>query len=392
MERDILKILIYDDEDRLVRNYAKRLRRLKAVTDTFAVEEMSNRQFENEIDLLKKRQRSKKELAGNSALDKTSVFVIEYDLFNAPGGKGLLTGERVAYLARCFSECEFIIGVNQFGDNPFDLTLRGHPESYADINVGAKQLDNIGLWSDHKKAFRPWYWPKVPSCLRSFRERAKDAGEYLNEPIAKVLKLDDVMKDISRSALQFLGKDTLKSTFRDFALKSGNGLKGKDKNKDDDVIATIAAARISKWVERVVLPGQDVLVDAPHLVSRYPSLLKGDKTKIETWNRTTEFNVTENSIIDKARISAFKFSKSHWITRDAWLWKPLSACQEIEEVTSPWKRKEVNLRFCEDTSSFHRRQDCVEFVIDSDSPYNRRYVRKKRFADVDYVPIVNLLG
>lgn len=396
MKKRKKEILIYDDENRLVRDYIKRLNGLKAVTENFVVRQMTNQQFGTEIDLLKKRQRgTTKTLSGESLLDTTQVFIVEYDLFNAPGGKDLLTGERVSYLARCFSRCDFIIGVNQFGENPFDLTLRGHPESYADLNVGADQLDNPGLWSDQKKAFRPWYWPVIPRYLKSYEERVRDAEDHLNEPISRILGLEGVMKSIPRSALRYLGKIPSKLTFREFVLKSGNGLKRKDKKMEDHVIAKIAAARIAKWLERLVLPGQDVLVDAPHLVYRYPSLLhdaEANCLNIAAWNRTAAFDIRETAAIDYHKISDFKFEKSQWLTRDAWNWNGVSSYQKIEEVSSPWKREEVDFRFCEDISSFRRRKDCAEFVIDSDSPYNIRFLRKKRFPEVDYVPIVNLLG
>ena len=228
------------------------------------------------------------------------MFVIEYNLLDAPAGKGLVTGERVSYLARCFSECAFIIGVNQFGENPFDLTLRGHLESYADLNVGSVQLDNVGLWSDEKKGFRPWYWPVVPCSAESSRQRVRDVREHIDEPISKALGLESIMRAIPRSALGFLGKAPKNCTFRDFVLKSGNGIKGKYRNIGENAIANIAAARISKWLERLVLPGQDILVDAPHLVYRYPSLLQGDREAIDTWNRTTTFDSTGSRGIDMA--------------------------------------------------------------------------------------------
>ena len=48
---------------------------------------------------------------------------------------GAPTGERVAYIARCFSACGFIIALNQYnnqGQPIFDLTLPGHVNSFAD--------------------------------------------------------------------------------------------------------------------------------------------------------------------------------------------------------------------------------------------------------------------
>ena len=49
-----------------------------------------------------------------------------------------------------------------------------------------------------------------------------------------------------------------------------------DEPWDQGGIERVAAARLGKWLERLVLPGQNVLVDAPHLVSRFPSLVAAD--------------------------------------------------------------------------------------------------------------------
>jgi hypothetical protein len=87
-------------------------------------------------------------------------------------------------------------------------------------------------------------------------------------------------------------------SFRDFVTLSGNGLKGKDQ-ADDAAVARIAAARLSKWLEDIVLPAQEILVDAPHLVSRLPELLTGDPGRLATWDRTTAPNVSALGIRHK---------------------------------------------------------------------------------------------
>ncbi len=55
-------------------------------------------------------------------------------------------GHRLAYLARCYSDAKYIVVLNQFGENRFDLTLRGHPEAHADLHIGLRQATNAGLW------------------------------------------------------------------------------------------------------------------------------------------------------------------------------------------------------------------------------------------------------
>ena len=74
-------------------------------------------------------------------IDDASIFIIDYDLLGSQAEKsptGSLTGEIIAYLVRCFSRCKLIIGLNQYGSNPFDLTLRGDLNSFADLNFRRK--------------------------------------------------------------------------------------------------------------------------------------------------------------------------------------------------------------------------------------------------------------
>ena len=108
---------------------------------------------------------------------------------------------------------------------------------------------------------------------------------------------------LPREIVEFIEKPAQKRTFsnhvREFVTESGNGLRLKDKislndDTNDHILARVGAARISKWLERLVLPEQDILVDAPHLVLRYPNLITSDKKrkKIETWKQNSTINRT----------------------------------------------------------------------------------------------------
>jgi len=385
-------VVVYDDVKHYGETYAESLRRLKVVTAEFDVECMSHEDFTKEMEELERRQmrarRKKTMVESPCRLDKTSVFVIDFDLLKPSDPKIFLTGEVVAYLVRCFSECSYIMGLNQYGHNAFDLTLRGHPESYADLNVGSRQLDNAGLWGGGTRGFRPWYWPQVPRYLESFQDRMNDVKKHVDDPICEVLGIKDVVKLLPRSVSEFIGGTPSRTTFRDFVARSGNGLRGRDKHADVDTIAKIGAARVSKWLERLVLPGQDILVDAPHLASRYPSLLEGDHSRLDTWNKTTDLGTFESLNLDHKAIEEFRFKKDMWLSRPAWFWQRLSECRKIKEVSEPWKREATKYVFCEDSSSFHERKYCREFVAESDSPYVRRFLRY--FKDVDYRPKVRL--
>jgi len=269
--------------------------------------------------------------------------------------------------------------------------LKGHPESYADLNIGSKQLDNPGLWGGETVGFRPWYWPVLPKYLDSFKKKVGDIKGNLNEPICRFLGIPkEIVEILPRTVGEFIGDYPHETTFKEFIAKSGNGLRGKDNEAIDEMgeeaIERIVVARISKWLERLVLPGQDILVDAPHLVSRYPSLLKGDHTKDETWNMTAKFDTFEKSGLDYELIDEFRFEKDHWLSRPAWFWNQISDSQKIKEVCEPWKREKTDLVFCEDSSRFYKRENCKEFVFESESPYIRRYVRG--FEEIEYRPIV----
>jgi len=386
------KILIYDDEVQFQREWKRDLNALSALEDDFEIETLSQEAFKYAMNVLKKRRQGlrKNDEWGDERipLDDTSVFIIDYDLLDTDP---FLTGEAVAYLTRCFSECGLIIGVNQYPDLDFDLTLRGHPESFADLNVTAKQLSNPNLWEHTGAGFRPWYWPVLPNHLRDFEKKVMDVQQSLSEdvPICQVLGFSPDRFDFNmlpRSISQFIGHDPAQTTFREFVTKSGNGLRSKDaEHVNDDILARVGAARISKWLERLVLPELDILVDAPHLVSRYPSLMTGNIARIETWNKTIQLASHQYLGLSTNLIEPFRLKKDHWLSRPVWFWDRLRECEGIAEIREPSKTVQPDWIFCEDISQFWQ-GDHREFVADTESPFARRFV--KALDGIEYHPKV----
>jgi len=392
------KILVYDDEVRLAATYTSRLQALSFLKERFEVEPITPNDFEKEMKALDSRRRifrKKENSYPESLLDEVSILIVDFDLLES--FNPFITGESVSYLGRCFSKCGLIIGMNQYDrrgqPTSFDLTLRGHPESFADLNICSEQLDNPGLWSEKRRLFRPWHWPQLPDFLDSFKKRVKDVEDHLEEPICETLDIENIESVFPGSISAFLGRHPAKTTFREFVESSGNGLQAKDENKNDELLARIAAARISKWLERLVLPGQDILVDAPHLASRYPSLLVGDlsetESETETWNRTTGLVGLDKLSLDHTNIKEYGFKKDHWLSRPTWFWQKLSENQSIKEVSEPWERKKTKFVFCEDTSSFHKQNECTEFYAELASPFRRRFVY--RVNGINYQPAVQLV-
>ena len=398
------RILIYDDENKRAEQFEKKLNNALKKTGqdkVFVVKRLEEKDFQNSIKKLQDRQNNlreqKKYSDENTEFDNASIFIIDYDLLKSQAGE-LLTGEIVTYVVRCFSRCKLIIGLNQYGKNRFDLTLKGHPESFADLNLGEEQLSNPDLWrgnwSDLRRGYRPWYWPNLSDSVNNFDERVKKVKESLDDPIYKVIGFDlESFQLLPHAIVQFIGKNAKKEpsqmTFRDFVTESENGLRSKDADAlndgtNDHILARVGASRISKWLERLVLPEQDILVDAPHLVSRYPSLIAGNRKEIGTWNKTARLIDHSNLGLNTSLIDPFRFKKDYWISRPVWFWTKLRECESIEEVGNPWVTETSNWVFCEDASRFYQRKDCREFLADTASPFTRRFVRG--FEKVDYQP------
>lgn len=401
------KILICDDEERVSKRWKERLEAISSVRSAFEVKTVDDEFKDTLIDLEKRRRMARDQAIpvpgsdwGDNPFDEAAILIIDYDLlyFNKAD---YITGEGVAYLARCYSRCDLIVALNQYGENNFDLTLKGNPGSFADMNMGSSQLGNPGLWGEPWDGFRPWYWCMLPQALGAFERRVKDLNGNLDMPILTHLGFpDEVSETLPRATKEFLGcGDTPESvTFKQFVEDTGNGLRRKDQLLDDECTARIAATRVAKWLDRMVLSGQDVLVDAPHLVSRFPSLLTGNLDKRETWNKTASFQGISNLGIQHRRIQEFRFEKQDWLSRPAWFWGRLSNYDRIAEVADPWSSNRPDLVFCEDLSKFLPREAAREFVADLPSPFVRRFVADpgskevRKFASelrkVNYIPAV----
>ena len=134
------------------------------------------------------------------------------------------------------------------------------------------------------------------------------------------------------------------------------------------------------------------MIDAPHLVTRYPSLLRGDRTDIEVWNSTTTFGSYKEIKLDHSKIDKYLFVKDHWISRPVWLLSDLSEDEGISEVENPWEKEEVNFSFCEDSSKFFPNDSCSRYETDFDSSYKWRFIKKDRYDNVEYRPRLKLLS
>jgi len=394
------KILICDDSEETGRAFKNGLERIDTVTEYFKEPILPGKtELEQAIKALERRlkQASNEEIddypLNDEAriIDDAAILVIDYALFDLNTS---VTGERIAYLARCYSKCGIIIALNQFPpyvEEHFDLTLRGHLESYADLNIPSISLSNPGLWSEPWSGFRPWSWPLLPQAVDKLERRSTELREHLGEKVLDFLEFKGIKSlTLPRSIVEFLSrKKPEETTFREFVDSegSGNGLRGRNERPiNDEAIARIAAARIGCWLEYDVLPAQNIIVDAPHLISRFPSLL-GDRTQdIKIWNRTASFS-EPNVIGLDPKIEPYRFKKSDWLSRPTWFWNDLSDSEEIAEVRDPWSAKTPDYVFGEDISKFLPSDGARSFVADLESPFVRRYVKYLK-SPISYTPLV----
>lgn len=336
--------------------------------------------------------------AAPSRFDDTSVLIVDYDLarFEKPG----LTGESVTYLARCYSACKVIVGVNMTGHaNYFDLTLVDHLHSFADVNIGSDQLRTPALWGEPPQGLSPWYWPSLISLLKQQEECVEIVGDGRGK-VFETLGLD--LKTLPRRISQPIGSENEDDpTFECFVRESELGLRGDDAPWEG-TIARVGAARARKWLQNLVLPAQDILVDAPHLAQRNPLLLGIDPDALsrEVLDRTVDRDDSSGGLLPE--LQRHQLEESPWLDRPVWRWAAVNSDDELPGVASPWDRPEAKFFFCEDVSRFLPAELTRRFVVDDvPTSYSVRYVAKPNdsrvteivggdLTNVKYLPKVRL--
>jgi hypothetical protein len=334
---------------------------------------------------------SRKRSVTRLELDAADLFIVDYDLVKAKN-EDYLTGEMVAYLARCYSGCGGIVALNQFYREPtFDLTLRPQLDSFADLNISAADLANPGLWTDPvaRKGYRPWSWPVIPELIKLFEKRVSDVlatdhrksvVEFLEFPTSAIERLPTAVLEL----LGGQGSRAENATLSDIVRSPHLGLRGReatDRKRQREQNSRIVAARLSAWLNLVLSP-QDVLVDAPHLAQRCPSLV-GDRKSVATFNKTCILK-SDEKVFSNPLLLKTKIRKHFWFDRPVWFWTEVERLRIPKELQDPWHGTDDRFVFCEDTSSFGQRIKAKSFQSDLISPYRTRFV--SRVAHVDYQP------
>lgn len=333
--------------------------------------------------------------------DDLDILIVDNELRDFFKETGIFTSaDEVAYMARCFSKCKMIIIVNRTSYAPFDLTgnlsYLGQFEAFSDLEIGEDQIGSKVLWLEgEREEFNPWYWFVLPKWIRNFERCIQDVKDALhdNRPILEFFGIEKQKDYLSTRILQTLG-DANEYTFGEFLRTRSFVLWPKDREiliKSEtlepemiEVLAPVVAARLWKWLEFQLLPELDVLIDAPHLAYRFPSLIEGDSKKIETWNAIAVRHVDEVPNLKQSWLENAKFIRPHWLTRPVWYWHEVSNNQDIPDVSKPWEINEAPFVFCEDISQFSIREKSRRYRANVDSPFSLRFIRK--LQGIDYIP------
>ena len=325
----------------------------------------------------------------DAGFDSANILVLDYRLADLYGQDGYMTGEDLAALARRYSRAGPIVSVNRFGERSFDLRLRPGVETWAEMSVAHEDLRNPRLWSaDANGLYRPWGWSSLEHLPELFDLRVRHALGHFDSPVAVSLGISKTQMDLMpRRVSESLGDDPYSITFEQVALQRAFQSRGVAKPSRPQV-ARVAAAEVGKWLSNQVLPGQEILIDAPHLVAHYPSLVKGGRTRTSL-NDLARMPAEAGLPLEATKIEDARFQPSFWLDRPAWWTERVLENRQLAENRKPWEMKPLKYCFAEDTSRFHEPSECQPFQ--AVGTLGRRYVRIPD-ASIKYKPSNRLLG
>jgi len=398
-------VLILDDDQNRAGHWAKSLNllfqelALDYQADVLSLDEVQA----NVLELTARRRASRQQLHRDAIavrIDDADVLVVDYDLLDLGEVGAFVTGDDVAYLARCYSSCKFIVGINQFDKRgkSFDLTLLGHPKEFADLHINDSLLTSQGLWCNFwEGAFRPWSWPVIPAMVDRIHLARSFVRENLKSPLLESLGFaSGDVRGFPTRALSFLEFDPSvvddakvpsrkleDLTFQD-VVHVRPGLRGRDSIEGPQV-EWLVESRLRHLLGEVLIPEQEVLVDIPHLVERLPGVLI-DPTDLANWTATCRLSEGLDTLLIPEVLALLR---NH----------PLDTVPTIKQsdlaadggLLRSLAQRSTNVNrfsFAEDASTFFEPGACTEFLSELELGNSRRNVRQ--FDGVDYQPATNL--
>lgn len=394
-----MRVRVCDDVETIADGWVKAI---QGVTEGYDVARMDSAKDQVSNLLRRKLAAEKGEdpMAVPCGFDDIDILAVDYDLLHLDEAGGRTTGEGVARLARTFSSCGVIVVMNQFKGPQFDLGMRGHLDSYADVNVDANLIGRRALWQTLEPAagqFNPTTWTPLPVLLAAARHLATDLEQAgPDAAIMSVLGLPEAaLAELSDTAFGFVDskaettEQLAKVSVRDFldqSLREEALFSALEKHSPKTLFA-FAAFRIAKWLERAVLRPMDVLVDGLHLVDRLPFMIDPNKVAVadaNNWHKAAadpseslRWEILAKYVNDEA---------STYLGRTVFDWYRLAEDAHIEELQDAYIQADTPRFFlAEDTSRFVERDAVTRFRADFHNFGDRRAV--ERLADISYGPM-----
>lgn len=387
-----MKVCVWDDETNLAEGWKKSIEDLFP-NGNVLVEACEPGKIEHELSVLHERRHAF--LQGDegydseeSVLDSTSVLVVDNDLFDIPSFNDY-TAEMVATRAGVYTDCGYIVVLNYTPDTDFDLSLVGHPDSKADLHVNAKFVADPGLWHDSSSGvndFRPWHWPLLIKAPDQYRARVERLEGLLEEsgktPIVEFLDFPGVAVDrLSRLARAYLHpqKEAHKVSFWDFVENNARVVSPKEgklivKRRDCSKLARVGARRLSKWLARLVVGPQNVLVDLPHVVDNLPFVVPSEQREsIDSWNKYA--SLTDAPVEAVTEALSVEPVRTEWVDRPVYWAHQLDTEEILDLMLGGDEPNPLELVFCEDSSAFHIGTACHRFVASYGTGSDGRFVR-----------------
>lgn len=316
-------------------------------------------------------------ITDGTTFDQADLLLLDDDLI---GQLGFVSGEQLAYLLRCYSSCGSIVVLNHFGWR-FDLTMTD-PDwtaSWADLHLEREDIQAPGLWCEDwiqpgEGEFRPWSWPSLLEMAKRFStcvEHVLGAGDAAT--VAEMAGVhDDDHPYLQDAAELWFGKKGLAARSEEIVK---HVLEHKDALGSTDQRARVVTSRLLAWLNREVLPAQNVLVDSPHLMHRYPSLLGLKQADAAAWNAAL-VSVMRRECTLPSHLESAQHGGPMWFSGPIWRAHALNENDSIEEVRNPFGSTGASVAFCEDASRFAEKDQAIDFVSSLEEPWMRRWVSK----------------
>lgn len=385
------EVIVVDDRPQIAReSIVPAIRKgsgLRANQIRIITDEGASKELEHELGVLHSRQKSGKISGESSVFDNVPIVVIDYKLGHLDTVGGLMTGEELGKRIRRYTQCGLIVSLNRLPLRLFDLRLAAPPNAGADVSVHHEDLACPGLWlPSWPRGFRPWSWPSLLEGAASLQERRTAVHSSWQKKLSKVLAIPQelaavIPTDVSILPYRFRGaaSDLLEMTLEEIAdaLVESSDDPQAERPLPRSQKEVVVASFIGSWLEHTVLPTQETIIDAPHLVRLQPGLLKG-KLTIENLNTLT--SLKRGATLPLRPTKELKDARTGldiWVNRPTWWTNRI--LDIVDEI--PDGEASGNVVFAEDSSRFIPKEKATPFS--SPGLFPERYLEGWKALGVD---------